>query len=138
MSTAGLTVAEAERRLSETGRNEVTRLGRVTIASGLMTQLRDPLMLVLLAACALTVVTGDVTDTVVIAVVVVANTTVGVIQEVRADHAITALSGLSAPSVCPCVSRPAQDSGPQLLRDRPRDRPRGRRLGRGTIRLGLL
>ena len=60
-------------------------------------QLRDPLILVLLAACALTLVTHDFTDAAVIGFVVVVNTAVGVTQEVKADRAITALARMSAP-----------------------------------------
>src|SRR5690606_42079248 len=55
--------------------------------------------MVLLGAFALTVLTGDLTDAAVIALVVVVNTTVGVVQEVKADRAITALAQLSAPHV---------------------------------------
>ena len=49
-------------------------------------------MLVLLAAAAFTIVTGDFTDAAVILFVIVVNTTVGVVQEVKAERAITALS----------------------------------------------
>ena len=52
----------------------------------------------LLAAVALTVATGDYADAVVICVVVLFNTTVGVVQEVRADNAVTALSAMTAPA----------------------------------------
>jgi Ca2+-transporting ATPase len=62
-------------------------------------QLRDPLIVVLLAASVLTVATGDFVDAAVIAIVIVANSTVGVTQEVRADRAVTALSQLTAPTV---------------------------------------
>jgi hypothetical protein len=60
-------------------------------------QLRDPLVLVLLAAAVLTTATGDWTDTTVIMLVVVVNTTTGVVLEVNADHAISALTQLTAP-----------------------------------------
>jgi Ca2+-transporting ATPase len=95
----GLTAAEAARRLSEAGRNEVAQRARVTVWSGLLAQVRDPLILVLLSACLLTLLTSDLTDTAVIAIVVVANSAVGVVQEIRADHAITALAQFSTPSV---------------------------------------
>ncbi len=62
-------------------------------------QLRDPLILVLLAACALTSASGDLTNAAVIAFVVLANTSVGVVQEVKADRAISALSQLTTPVV---------------------------------------
>ena len=95
----GLTSEAAAQRLIAVGRNEVASQARVSILAGLMAQLRDPLILVLLAACALTMATGDVTDAAVIAFVVAANSTVGLTQQIRADHAITALAQLSAPLV---------------------------------------
>jgi Ca2+-transporting ATPase len=95
----GLSPTEAGRRLAEQGRNEIAARGRVSVLSSIGAQLRDALILVLLAACALTVATGDWTDAAVIALVVVVNTAVGVRQEIKADHAVAALAALSAPSV---------------------------------------
>jgi Ca2+-transporting ATPase len=62
-------------------------------------QLRDPLIVVLLVACLLTLITGDLTDAAVIALVVVVNSAVGVAQELRADRAVTALSEMTVPAV---------------------------------------
>ncbi|MGW7444040.1 cation-translocating P-type ATPase [Kitasatospora sp. NPDC054795] len=94
----GLTGAEAARLLAEHGRNEVAADRRVPLWARVAAQLRDPLITVLLAAVALTVAIGDHPDAVVIALVVVVNTTVGVVQEVRAESAVAALSRLSAPA----------------------------------------
>ncbi|MEU9126916.1 HAD-IC family P-type ATPase [Kitasatospora sp. NPDC048540] len=55
--------------------------------------------MVLLAAVALTLAIGDHPDAVVIALVIAVNTTVGVIQETRADRAVAALSAMTAPTV---------------------------------------
>ncbi|HET8641598.1 MAG TPA: HAD-IC family P-type ATPase, partial [Pseudonocardiaceae bacterium] len=60
-------------------------------------QLTDPLVALLLAAGAVTTALADYADTLVIALVVVVNTTIGVVQEVRADRAIAALDRLAAP-----------------------------------------
>jgi Ca2+-transporting ATPase len=94
----GLSDAEAARRLTKYGPNEVGRQRRVPLRSRVAAQLRDPLIMVLLAAVVLTVATGDHPDAVVIALVIVVNTTVGVIQEVRADNAVAALSAMTAPT----------------------------------------
>ncbi|WP_127361202.1 cation-translocating P-type ATPase [Actinacidiphila soli] len=94
----GLTDDDAARRLTEYGPNEVGRQRRIPLRSRVAAQLRDPLIMVLLAAVALTVATGDHPDAVVIALVIVVNTTVGVIQEVRADNAVAALSAMTAPT----------------------------------------
>ncbi|WP_443041440.1 cation-translocating P-type ATPase [Streptomyces sp. B21-083] len=94
----GLSHEEAARRLTRYGPNEVTAERAVPLYARVAAQLRDPLIMVLLAAIALTLAIGDHADSVVIALVIVANTTVGVVQEIRADQAVAALSALSAPS----------------------------------------
>ncbi|MFD8703415.1 cation-translocating P-type ATPase [Kitasatospora sp. NPDC059648] len=94
----GLSAAEAARRLAEHGPNEVTADRRVPLWARVGAQLRDPLITVLLAAVALTLAIGDHPDAVVIALVIVVNTAVGVVQEVRAENAVAALSRLSAPA----------------------------------------
>ena len=96
-SIVGLSTAEARSRLTEVGPNAVVTQHRVRLIRRIGNQLKDPMILLLLAAVVLTVSIGDFTDAAVIAMVIVVNTTVGVIQEVRADHAVTALANLSAP-----------------------------------------
>ncbi|MET9920901.1 HAD-IC family P-type ATPase [Streptomyces sp. NPDC006435] len=96
-SAAGLTEAEAARRLADTGPNEVAAGKPVRLHSRVLAQLRDPLIMVLIGAVVLTLAIGDHPDAIVIALVVVVNTTVGVAQEIRADNAVAALSALSAP-----------------------------------------
>jgi Ca2+-transporting ATPase len=96
-STVGLSTQEAHSRLTELGSNAVPIQHRVRLIRRVGNQLRDPLLLLLIAAVILTVSVGDLTDAIVIAMVIVVNTTVGVIQEVRADRAVTALATLSAP-----------------------------------------
>jgi Ca2+-transporting ATPase len=95
----GLTTAEAARLLEQVGPNQIRQRGRISAWSSIGLQLRDPLIVVLLAACVLTLLTGDFTDAAVIGLVVLVNTAVGVTQEVKADRAITALAQLSAPVV---------------------------------------
>ncbi|HEX5189158.1 MAG TPA: HAD-IC family P-type ATPase, partial [Streptosporangiaceae bacterium] len=93
----GLTSAEAASRLRRYGPNELPRARPTPLWRLVASQLRDPLMLVLLVAAALTLGTGDWTDASVIVLVIVVNTSVGVVQEVKAGQAITALSELTAP-----------------------------------------
>jgi Ca2+-transporting ATPase len=93
----GLTTADAAARLAAEGRNEVPRPRPTPLWARIGRQLADPLVALLLAAAAVTLLLRDLTDTIVIAVVVVVNTAIGVVQEVRADRAITALHALGAP-----------------------------------------
>ncbi len=97
LDDGGLTEAEAAGRLATDGANVLPAQHRVAIWRRVLLQLRDPLVLVLLVAAALTIITGDWADAAVIALVVAVNTTVGVAQEVKADRAITALSAMTAP-----------------------------------------
>jgi P-type Ca2+ transporter type 2C len=94
-SSKGLSSAEAAVRLERDGANVLPQRPPVRLWQRLASQLRDPLIVVLLVAAALTIGTGDWTDMAVILLVIVVNTSVGVSQEVRADHAITALSQLT-------------------------------------------
>ena len=94
---AGLSSLDAAARLARDGGNTLSQRRPTALWRRIVTQLRDPLVLVLLAAAAFTIATRDFTDAAVILFVIVVNTTVGVIQEVKAERAITALSELTAP-----------------------------------------
>ena len=94
----GLDDAVAEARLASDGPNEVRTRKPVSLVRSVLGQLTDPLTVVLEGAAVLTVVVGDYVDTAVIALVLVVNTTLGVVQERRALRAVRALSGLVAPT----------------------------------------
>jgi P-type Ca2+ transporter type 2C len=94
----GLSNAEAAARLRRDGPNETKQLARRHIAGRVTTQLLDPLIMLLLAAASVTAATGDITDTIVILLVIAVNTAIGVTQEARADRAIAALRSLGAPT----------------------------------------
>jgi Ca2+-transporting ATPase len=95
---AGLSSAEAAARLAADGPNEVARPRPRALSGRILAQLTDPLVALLLAAAVVTTLLGDLPDTAVILLVVTLNTTIGVIQEVRADRAIAALDVLTAPT----------------------------------------
>jgi Ca2+-transporting ATPase len=94
---AGLTTVEAARRLAVNGPNELPRPRKTPVWRMIAEQARDPLVMVLLIAAALTLATGDWADAGVIALVLVVNTAAGVTQEVKAGQAIAALTELTAP-----------------------------------------
>ena len=93
----GLEAGEAGRRLAVDGPNEVAQRAGTPVWRLVVGQLTDTMILVLLAAAVLTAAVGDLADTVVILGVVAVNTTLGVVQEVRAGRAIAALGSLTAP-----------------------------------------
>jgi Ca2+-transporting ATPase len=94
----GLTSAEASRRLAEVGPNDLRLERDVPLWRSVLAQLRELMILVLLAALILTLLTGDLADAAVIGLVVAVNTTVGVVQERRAARAVAALRSLTAPT----------------------------------------
>ena len=94
----GLTTEAARRLLEQHGPNELPRSPRPSWWQRVGVQLRDPLIVVLLAAAALTTATGDWPDTSVILLVVLVNTAVGVVQESRAERAVAALAQMTTPS----------------------------------------
>jgi Ca2+-transporting ATPase len=93
----GLTEREASRRLAADGRNELRRRAGRPVLRAVWHQLTDTVIVVLLIAAALTAAVGDATDTAVILAVIILNTTLGVVQEVRSASALAALSDLTAP-----------------------------------------
>ena len=79
----GLSAAEAARRLQTAGPN-VLAVRRVSALAVLMRQLRNPLLLLLLAAAAVSGLTGDPTDAAIIAAIVVLSVGLGFFNEYRA------------------------------------------------------
>src|SRR5512142_2245461 len=109
-TTGGLSSADAADRLARYGPNELPRARATPWWRLVADQVRDPLILVLLVAAVLTVATGDLADASIIVLVIVVNTTVGVVQEVKAGQAIAALSDLTAPE-----ARVVRDGGQQQI-----------------------
>jgi P-type Ca2+ transporter type 2C len=93
----GLTAADAASRLAEHGANTPPEAPPRGWVRRVLDQLRDPMILLLLGALVVTSTIGDYTDSVIIAAVVVLNTSIGVFQEVRAEQAIAALGRMAAP-----------------------------------------
>ncbi|WUJ05621.1 cation-transporting P-type ATPase [Actinoplanes sp. NBC_00393] len=109
-TVGGLSSAEAAARLAAHGANTTAVPPPRSIARRARRQLADPLVALLLAAGAVTAVLRDLPDTLIIVLVVAVNTTIGVIQEVRADAAVAALNQLAAP-----VARVVRDGRDQIV-----------------------
>jgi Ca2+-transporting ATPase len=94
----GLSSDEAATLLDRHGPNVPPRAAPRNPLSRVLDQLRDPMILLLLAALVVVAAVGDLPDAGIIGAVIVVNTLIGVVQEVRAASAIAALDRLSAPS----------------------------------------
>ena len=93
----GLTSNEAEKRIIEYGPNELDHGKNKSIIVKFLEQFKDFMILVLLAAVLISAIFGNITDAIIILVVVVLNAVLGVYQEAKAEEAIDALKKMSSP-----------------------------------------
>lgn len=93
----GLTEMEAGRRLRMDGRNELPQAARKNPVLLFLEQLQDPLIYVLLAAAAISLLLDEVSDALIILFVVVMNGIIGLIQEGKARKALDSLKKLASP-----------------------------------------
>ena len=91
----GLTTADAEAKLVKYGPNELQEGERKSIAVMLLAQFKDVMILILLAAAIISGIIGDLTDTIVILVIVLLNAIIGFFQEYRAEKAMQALKQMA-------------------------------------------
>ena len=93
---AGLTSAEATRRLAEHGPNELRAAGRISPWAVLLSQFKNVLIVILLVATALSAVLGHGVEAIAITVIVLFSVLLGFVQEYRAERAIEALRRMAA------------------------------------------
>lgn len=93
----GLTEQEASLRLNNYGPNVLKESRRKTKAEAFLEQLNDPLICVLLVAALVSFLLKEISDAIIITVVILVNATVGVIQEGKAQKALEALKKLTSP-----------------------------------------
>ena len=93
----GLSSQEAERRLHEYGPNQLAESKPPTFWQLLWEQLNSFVIIMLMVAAVISAALGDFIEAAVIAAIVVLNAALGVIQERRAEQALSALRKLAAP-----------------------------------------
>ncbi|OIO27157.1 calcium-translocating P-type ATPase, SERCA-type [Candidatus Micrarchaeota archaeon CG1_02_60_51] len=93
----GLTEEEASRRLEKHGKNALKEAPRESPLTMFLGQFKDFMILLLLAAAAVSAALGETIDAAAIVAIVILNAIIGFTQEYRADKAIRALKALAAP-----------------------------------------
>ena len=91
----GLSEKEAASRLRKNGPNELLEKRRASAWMLLLSQFKDVMIIILIAAALVSGIVGDLKDTIVILIIVVLNALVGFIQEYRAQKAMEALKKMA-------------------------------------------
>lgn len=96
-STTGLTAVEASKRLGQNGPNELTEQKPKTPLQMFLAQLNDPMIYILMIAAVISFFLKEISDAIIILIVILINAIVGLIQEGKAQKALDALKKLSSP-----------------------------------------
>lgn len=94
----GLLTTEALERLQKNGPNELPQGKKVTLWQRIIAQFKDLMILILIVAAIVAAFAGELSDTIIILLVVVLNAAFGVFQETKAENAIDALQKMSTPT----------------------------------------
>lgn len=91
----GLSGMDAGEKLLKVGPNELEEGKKKSIAGMLLSQFKDVMILILLGAAIISGLIGDLTDTIVILIIVLLNAVIGFFQEYRAEKAMQALKKMA-------------------------------------------
>ena len=98
----GLSTMQAEERLATYGPNKLKEAEKPTLLQRFLAQLKDPMLIILLIAAAVSAITGmlahesEWAEVIIILIVVLLNAVLGVFQESKAEAAIEALQTMTA------------------------------------------
>jgi Ca2+-transporting ATPase len=93
----GLTSEDAKARLEKYGENKLAAKKSKSLIQLFFAQLNDAMIYILLGAALISGVLGEISDAIIIALVILINAVVGLIQESKAEKALEALKKLSTP-----------------------------------------
>lgn len=97
VTTDGLSEVDAKKRFEEYGANALEEGETKSLFQKFMDQFKDFMILVLLAAAFISGALGEISDAIIILMVVVLNAALGVFQEAKAEEAINALRQMASP-----------------------------------------
>ena len=93
----GLSSTEALRRLEKYGKNKLETKKKKTLFKQFLSQLKDVMIYILIIAAIISAFLGEISDALIIRLVIIINAVIGVIQESKAEKALDALKELSTP-----------------------------------------
>lgn len=93
----GLTSQEALNRLNKYGKNKISSKKKKSLIHQIFSQLKDVMIYILIAAAIISASLGEISDALIILLVVLINAIIGIVQESKAEKALEALKELSTP-----------------------------------------
>lgn len=94
----GLSRQEAEERLRKYGANQFQESQKPSIWKMLWEQMNSMLIYILIAAAVVSGIVGEISDAVIILIVIVLNAVIGIVQESKAEKALEELKKMSTPN----------------------------------------
>lgn len=91
----GLSSPEVKKRLNEVGFNQLEEKKGRTPWDMFLGQFKDVLVLILLISALVSFILGEVSDAIVIAIILILNATLGVVQEYKAEKSLAALKKMT-------------------------------------------
>lgn len=93
----GLSPAEAAKRLAKNGPNSLASHKQTSLLTKFFLQFKDLMIIILLVAATVALFAGEISDAVIIFLVIILNAVFGVFQEAKAENAIAALQKMTTP-----------------------------------------
>jgi Ca2+-transporting ATPase len=98
-TSSGLSSSDAEKRVHDFGYNEIKEKGKKKPIMVFLSQFNDFMIWILIAAAFISgIVVREITDAIVILIILIINAVLGFVQEFRAEKALEALRELAAPT----------------------------------------
>ncbi|MBV4423045.1 cation-translocating P-type ATPase [Clostridium tyrobutyricum] len=98
VSSKGLNDSEVEKRQQQYGYNELCEGHKKSIFQIFMEQFKDLLIVILIVAATVSIFTGNFESAMVIFAVIILNSILGTVQQVKAEKSLKSLKALSAPT----------------------------------------
>ncbi|WP_195263340.1 calcium-translocating P-type ATPase, PMCA-type [Clostridium sp. 1001275B_160808_H3] len=93
----GLSSSEAKARLEKNGLNKLQGKKKKSTFQLFLSQINDAMIYILIVAAIISAIVGEVSDAIIILIVIFVNAIIGVIQESKAEKALEALKNMSTP-----------------------------------------
>lgn len=93
----GLSSADAKSRLEKNGLNKLQGKKKKSTFQLFLSQINDAMIYILLVAAVISAIVGEISDAIIILIVIFVNAIIGVIQESKAEKALEALKNMSTP-----------------------------------------